>query len=80
MTTEETYTVVESNCTTGETIVRDMTPEEVAQLLIDREEGKIAREKLEAEQQALANLKISAKAKLIAGEPLTEEEAATIVL
>jgi len=29
---------------------------------------------------ALAALKTSAKAKLVAGEPLTEEEAATIVL
>jgi hypothetical protein len=32
------------------------------------------------EEQAKANLKASAKAKLIAGEPLTEEEADTIVL
>jgi hypothetical protein len=30
--------------------------------------------------QAKENLKASAKAKLIAGEPLTEEEADTIVL
>ncbi|ADD94156.1 hypothetical protein [uncultured phage MedDCM-OCT-S04-C1161] len=35
---------------------------------------------LEAERQAKANLKASAKAKLIAGEALTEEEANTIVL
>ena len=33
-----------------------------------------------AAQEALAALKASAKAKLIAGTPLTEEEAATIVL
>ena len=32
------------------------------------------------EEQAKADLKTSAKAKLIAGEPLTEEEANTIVL
>ena len=32
------------------------------------------------EKQAKQNLKASAKAKLIAGEPLTEEEADTIVL
>ena len=31
-------------------------------------------------KQAKADLKASAKAKLIAGEPLTEEEADTIVL
>ena len=34
----------------------------------------------ENENQAKADLKASAKAKLIAGEPLTEEEAETIVL
>ena len=34
----------------------------------------------EEEATAKANLKASAKAKLIAGEPLTEEEADTIVL
>ena len=33
-----------------------------------------------AEKNAKADLKASAKAKLIAGEPLTEEEANTIVL
>lgn len=34
----------------------------------------------EEEIEIKANLKASAKAKLIAGEPLTEEEASTIVL
>ena len=33
----------------------------------------------EVERQAKTDLKASAKAKLVAGEPLTEEEAATIV-
>lgn len=37
MTTEDTFTVTEGNCTTGETIVRNMTPEEISQLLADRE-------------------------------------------
>ena len=35
---------------------------------------------VEEERTARENLKTSAKAKLIAGEPLTEEEADTIVL
>ena len=35
---------------------------------------------VEADEQNKINLKASAKAKLIAGEPLTQEEAATIVL
>ena len=34
----------------------------------------------EEEAEAKANLKASAKAKLVAGEPLTEEEADTIVM
>ena len=34
----------------------------------------------DAEKQAQEDLKASAKAKLIAGEPLTEEEAETIVI
>ena len=57
-----------------------MTPEEVAQLMLDREAGRIAREKLEADQKVLADLKASAKVKLVTGQPLTEEEAATIVI
>jgi predicted DNA binding protein len=80
MNTTETFTVVEGNCTTGETIVREMTPEEITQLLKDREESKIARAKIEAEEQALADLKASAKAKLVAGNPLTEEEASVLVI
>ena len=35
---------------------------------------------LEEQEEAKKNLKASAKAKLIAGQPLTEEEADTIVL
>ena len=34
----------------------------------------------QAREQAKADLKTSAKAKLVAGEPLTEEEADTVVL
>jgi hypothetical protein len=33
----------------------------------------------EAEAQALTDLKTSARAKLVSGQPLTEEEAATLV-
>ena len=52
--------------------------------LKQREEDRIAAEAAEAErlaaEQALADLKASAKAKLIAGEPLTAEEAGTLVI
>ena len=61
-------------------VVRDMTPEEetkyeeVKAQAIAENEAKI--EALEAKE----NLKASAKAKLVAGEALTQEEADTIVL
>ena len=61
-------------------ILVDMTPEEITQ-----RESDIARHQSEAttksnEEQSKADLKASAKAKLIAGEALTEDEANTIVL
>mgnify|MGYP001487524357 CR=1 FL=1 len=61
-------------------VIRDMTPEEEAQLEQDRADLAIAKTERENAEQAKENLKASAKAKLIAGEPLTEEEADTIVL
>tara|TARA_B100000963_G_C22599819_1_gene659687 strand:- start:1143 stop:1340 length:198 start_codon:yes stop_codon:yes gene_type:complete len=54
----------------------DLTTEEEAQRTIDAENF----EKEKVERQAQIDLKASAKAKLIAGEPLTEAEANTIVL
>ncbi len=56
--------------------VRDMTAEELAQL----EKDKVSGAEFDANIQAQKDLKASAKAKLIAGEALTEEEADTIVL
>ena len=61
-------------------VLVDMTPEEITQ-----READIARHQSEAtaksnEEQSKADLKASAKAKLIAGEALTEDEANTIVL
>ena len=59
-------------------ILRDMTAEEEAQVKIDQDNAKLeksAEQRIE-EQQAL---KDSAKAKLIAGEKLTEEEANILI-
>ena len=59
--------------------LRDMTADEEAQLKKDQDAFKLekpAEQRIE-EQQAL---KDSAKAKLVAGEALTQEEADTIVL
>jgi hypothetical protein len=73
-------TKIEVNCTTGVETITELTDEEIAQLELDRIafEERQAEEKAQAE--ALAALKVSARAKLVAGEPLTQEEAATIVL
>jgi hypothetical protein len=78
MTDIETKVIVD--CTTGESSIVPLTPEEIAQ----READRIAAEAAEAErlaaEEALAELKASAKAKLVAGEPLTEEEASVLVI
>ena len=58
----------------------ELTLEEVAEVETKRTQGLAETEKIQAEIQAQKDLKASAKAKLIAGEALTEEEADTIVL
>jgi hypothetical protein len=76
----ETLTAIEVNCETGQTTIRPLTTEEIAQ----READSIAFAARKAEEDAAAEakaaLKLSAKAKLIAGEPLTAEEADTLVI
>ena len=54
----------------------DLTAEDIAQ----RETDAIARTAEKEVEAQLATDKANAKAKLIAGEPLTEDEANTIVL
>ena len=54
----------------------DLTAEEIAQ----SEADKSSMETVIANKEAEDNLKASAKAKLVAGEPLTDAEADTIVL
>ena len=61
-------------------VIEDMTPEEEAQLEQDNADYLARKEQAEADKIALDNLKASAKAKLVAGEALTEEEANTIVI
>jgi hypothetical protein len=58
----------------------DLTPDEINEREIAGIEAATRREEEEAAATALTALKASAKAKLIAGQKLTEEEAATIVL
>ena len=75
-----TLTVTEINCTTGEVVERPLTAEEISQMEADAATQAEVEAARTAEAEAAAVLKASAKAKLVAGEPLTEEEAATIVL
>ena len=60
-------------------VIEDMTPEEEAQLEQDNADYLVRKEQAEADKIALDNLKASAKAKLVAGEALTEEEANVLV-
>lgn len=76
----ETLTTIEINCTTGEVIERPLTPEEVAQHEADVAASLARKAEETAAAETLAALKASAKAKLVAGQPLTEEEAATLVI
>lgn len=76
----DTPTKVVVNCATGETEIIPLTLAEIAQRDQDAaaaEADRLAREEAAA---ALEALKTSARAKLVAGQPLTEEEAATLVL
>jgi hypothetical protein len=73
-------TRVEVNCATGEQTVIELTAAEIAeldQMRAQAEEDRVARQ---AEAEAKAELKASARAKLISGTPLTEEEAAVLVI
>ena len=58
----------------------DLTPAEIAQRDQDAAAAAEAAEAREAEAAAKEALKVSAKAKLVAGEPLTAEEAAVLVI
>ena len=76
----EVLTATEVNCETGEVTVRPLTAEEIAQREADAAAEATAQAERTAAAEALATLKASAKAKLVAGTPLTEEEAATLVI
>lgn len=65
---------------TGKQEYIDLTPDEINERELAGIYAETRRREEEAAAAALAALKASAKAKLIAGQRLTEEEAATIVL
>jgi hypothetical protein len=68
------------DCSTGETTEVPLTAEEIAQRETDRLAFEAAKAERLAAEEALAALKASAKAKLVAGTPLTEEEACVLVI
>jgi 3-hydroxyisobutyrate dehydrogenase-like beta-hydroxyacid dehydrogenase len=76
----DTPTKIVVNCSTGEQQIIELTAQEIAQRDQDAAEAAARREEEEAAAAALTALKASAKAKLVAGEPLTEAEAATLVI
>jgi len=67
------------DCATGQTTEVELTAAEIAALDQQRALWEEEKAKADAEAEALAELKASAKAKLIAGDKLTEEEADAIL-
>ena len=76
----EVLTKIVVDCSTGEQTIVPLTAEEIAQREADAQAYAEAEAIRQAEAEALATLKASAKAKLIAGQPLTAEEADTLVI
>ena len=68
------------DCATGEVKSIPLTAAEIAQRDQDAAAFAVEQAAREADAAAKAALKESAKAKLIAGEPLTEDEAAVLVI
>jgi hypothetical protein len=73
-------TRLEINCETGVESIIELTDAEIAELEAMAEAAAEERAAELAAAEALAALKASARAKLVAGQPLTEEEAATLVI
>tara|TARA_R100000081_G_C4725563_1_gene120476 strand:+ start:324 stop:551 length:228 start_codon:yes stop_codon:yes gene_type:complete len=68
------------NSLTGESEFIDLTAQEETEKQESLVEYQNQLEQAQADKETKDNLKASAKAKLIAGDPLTAEEADTIVL
>jgi hypothetical protein len=65
---------------TGEQFIVPLTPAEIAQRDQDAAAYQEAEAARVAEQERIEALKVSARAKLVAGEPLTEEEAGVLTI
>lgn len=80
VTSDGPLMAVEVNCETGVVTERLFTEEEITAHMARTEEWNLRQAEQEAADEALAALKASARAKLVAGTPLTAEEAATLVI
>jgi hypothetical protein len=67
------------NCETGIAEQIELTPDEITQLEAAQAQALIDQEARDAEVARIAALKVSAKAKLIAGTALTAEEASLLI-
>jgi hypothetical protein len=67
------------NCETGVTEEIELSADEIAQREADLAQAERNQAERDAEATRLAALKTSAKAKLVAGEPLTTEEASLLI-
>ena len=76
----EAPTKIVVDCSTGETQIIPLTAAEISQRDQDAAAYATAQAEREEAEAATAALKASARAKLIAGTPLTEEEAAVLVI
>ena len=76
----ESLTKIVINCETKEETIVPLTAEEIAQREVDAAAFAAAEAERTAAAESLAALKASAKAKLISGQPLTAEEADTLVI
>ena len=65
---------------TGEETIIELTAEEIEEIAAIDAAIEARRAEKEAAEEAFVALKASAKAKLVAGQPLTEAEAATLVI
>jgi hypothetical protein len=67
------------NCETGVTEEIELTAEEVAEVEAAQAQAVIDQAARQAEADRIEALKVSARAKLVAGETLTADEAALII-
>lgn len=68
------------DCSTGEETVVPLSAEEISEMETRAEQAELRRLQEIADVQAKSELRASAKAKLIAGQPLTAEEADVLII